>query len=303
MANPALLRAAVVLFCSTCAFLMGLLFMRLLRKSIQEESEISSDPLPTLETLPVHLYNNVIQQLKQQKHELESHSLAEQQRTRTAETFSQAVLAHLPCGVLVFGTNGLIKTSNPAARKILGFASTTGMSADDIFRGAVIDHGQPADGSVFPDELPVDMTEGSVCLADEVAAALRGGPACEVEAEYETPAGELRFLAVNISPVSAENGNLLGATCLIADHTELECIRRGQRSFGERSGDMAFKLRDALAAISAQAQQLAENRDWERARRLANEIAGKARQLDDTLGTFLTGKHTAEAAAVTRTNS
>ena len=46
------------------------------------------------------------------------------------------MLSNLSCGVLVFGTNGLVKTSNPAAKAILGFASATGMSAEDIFRGA-----------------------------------------------------------------------------------------------------------------------------------------------------------------------
>jgi nitrogen fixation/metabolism regulation signal transduction histidine kinase len=51
----------------------------------------------------------VIQQLKQQKHELLVQSQAEQQRARTSENFSHAVLSNLSCGVLVFGANGLVK--------------------------------------------------------------------------------------------------------------------------------------------------------------------------------------------------
>ena len=139
LANPLFLRAAVVLCCSTFAFLLGLIFMRLLRKSIAEDADISSEAGPSsLETLPLHVYNTVIQQLKQQKHELQVQSQAEQHRARMNETFSQAVLSNLSCGVLVFGTNGLVKTSNPAAKEILGFASTTGMGAEDIFRGATV---------------------------------------------------------------------------------------------------------------------------------------------------------------------
>src|ERR1035437_2656937 len=144
MANPVLLRAAAVLFCATFAFLLGLLFIRLLRKSIAEEGDFSADASPSLETLPLHLYNTVIQQLKQQKHELQVQSKAEQHRARTRENFSQAVLSNLSCGVLVFGTNGLVKTSNPSAKAILGFASTTGMGAEDIFRGAVVSSARSA---------------------------------------------------------------------------------------------------------------------------------------------------------------
>ncbi len=144
LANPVVLRAIVVLFCATFAFLMGLFCIRGLRKSIAEESDFSAEPTPSLETLPLHLYNTVIQQLKQQKHELQVQSKAEQHRARISENFSQAVLSNLSCGVLVFGTNGLVKTANPAAKAILGFASTTGMGAEDIFRGAVVSSGEVA---------------------------------------------------------------------------------------------------------------------------------------------------------------
>ena len=150
MANPVVLRAAVVMFCAGFAFLLGLIFIRLLRKSIAEEADISSDSAPPSEALPMHVYNTVIQQLKQQKHELQVQSQAEQHRARTTETLSQAVICNLSSGVLVFGMNGLVKTSNPGAKQILGFAATTGMSAEDIFRGAVVNPTQHALG-VFPD--------------------------------------------------------------------------------------------------------------------------------------------------------
>jgi nitrogen fixation/metabolism regulation signal transduction histidine kinase len=47
----------------------------------------------------------VIQQLKQQKHELQVQTQTEQHRARTTENYSQAVLSNLSCGVLVFGMN------------------------------------------------------------------------------------------------------------------------------------------------------------------------------------------------------
>lgn len=298
LANPVLLRAAVVLFCATFAFLLGLIFIRLLRKTIREEAEVSSDAVPaSLETLPLHVYNTVIQQLKQQKHELQVQSQAEMSRARTSETFSQAVLSNLACGVLVFGTNGLVKTSNPAAKKILGFAAPTGMGAEDIFRGAVVRHGQPDDG-VYPDEVPLDAVGDRVCLADEVAAVLREG--CgrrQAQAEYETPAGEKRFIDLIVSPIPAEDGGLLGVACLINDLSELEGIRQQQQLHGEISAEMALELRTSLTTISGYAQQLANSRDPEMAKQLATDIAAEAVQLDRRIGGFLTERGAARAVA------
>ena len=227
LANPIILRAAVVLFCSTFAFLFALIMMRLLRKSITEEAEISSEGTPTLETLPLHVYNTVLQQLKQQQQGDKAQAQAEQTRARINEALNHAVISNLSSGVVIFGTNGLVKTSNPAAKTILGFVSPTGMSAEDIFRGAVISR-PPADDANASDLNADELAKETICVADEVAAALRpGGRSHRIEAEYETPADEKRFLAVTVSPVSAEDGSLLGVACVIDDRTELEIIRSG----------------------------------------------------------------------------
>jgi PAS domain-containing protein len=299
LANPVLVRATVVLVAATVAFLLSLMCMRMLRKSITEDAEMSSEPSPSLETLPLHLYNTVIQQLKQQKHELQVQSQAEQHRARTTESFSQAVLTNLSCGVLVFGSNGLVRTSNPAAKRILGFAATTGMSADDIFRGAVVSSGKTAPSGVFPDETPVDTADESVCVADEVAAVLHeGAKQRQVDTEYETPGGEQRFLSVTVSPISGVDGDLLGAACLINDLSELEGIRRQQDLHGEISAEMALQLRTSLATIAGYAQQLANNRDPELAEQLAADIAHEAAHLDQSIGGFLTDKRAAQGAGV-----
>jgi PAS domain-containing protein len=289
LANPIFLRAMIVLICSTTAFLMGLLFIRALRKSIAKDRDFSANPTATLDTLPLHLYNTVIQQLKQQKHELQVQSKAEQQRARISDNFSHAVLANLSCGVLVFGTNGLVKSANPSAKSILGFVTTTGMGADDIFRGAVVSR-NPSDVAAEPGDEPVG-------LADEIGLVLGGdSKRREVAAEYETPAGAKRFIAVTVSPVPAPDGSLLGAACLINDLSELERIRRQQELQGEISAEMALQLRTSLATISGYAQQLANSRDAELAVQLAGDIAHEAAQLDRSIGGFLTTKSAAQAA-------
>lgn len=294
LGNPVLLRAAVVLFCASFAFLMGLFGVRMLRRKITEEADITGGGSTSLETLPLHLYNTVIQQLKQQKHELQVQSQAEQHRARTSENFSHAVLSNLSCGVLVFGANGLVKTANPAAKAILGYASTTGMSAEDIFRRASVHTAQITAPVAYPDE----TVEEPAGVAAEIHSVLREGTKRrQVDAEYVTPAGDKRFLSMTISQVPAVDGSLLGVACLINDLSELESIRRQQELHGEISAEMALQLRTSLTTIAGFAQQLANNHDPEFAKELAGDIAQEAAQLDRSIGGFLTKRKAAAAAA------
>jgi PAS domain-containing protein len=293
MANPMVLRAAAVLFCAGFAFLLGLLSIRLLKNSIAEESEISPTGSGSPETLPLAVYNTVIQQLKQQKHELIVQSQAEQNRARSSESLSQAVLSNLSSGVLVFGGNGLVKTSNPAAKTILGFASAGGLSPEDVFRGAMV----RARPSRKDPACPSDLAAEPRSLAEEVHAVLReGSQRRQVEADYETPANEPRFLSITISPVPRADGNLLGVACLISDLSELESIRRREEMQGEISGEMALRLRTSLATISGYARQLAENHDRGLAQQLARDIAQEAAELEKHIGGFLITKPDAKPA-------
>src|ERR1700688_1637478 len=198
---------------ATAAFLVAIWGMRAFRRSIAEEAELGASATPSLEALPLHLYNTVIQQLKQQKHELQLQNQAEQRRARTTENFSQAVLSNLSSGVLVFGSNGLVKQANPAAREILGFHSPSGMSAEDIFRDATVCPAEAgnASGTGGADER----------LSEEIHAVLReGSKRRHVEADYPTPAGKSVRIAVTISPITASDGSLIGAACLISDRSE-----------------------------------------------------------------------------------
>jgi PAS domain-containing protein len=290
-----LLRAAIVFFLAAFSFLLGLIFIRTLKKSITEERDFSAAAKPSLETLPLHLYNTVIQQLKQQKHELQVQSKAELERARTSDNFSQAVLSNLSCGVLVFGTNGLVRAANPAAKAILGFVSATGMGADDIFRGAVV---STAATVASGDASVPEPSDESVCVADEVRLVLQqDSKRRQAQAEYETPAGNRRFIDVTISPVQSTDGELLGVACLISDLSAAEQIRRQQELHGEISAEMALQLRTSLATISGYAQQLANSRDPELARQLAGDIAHEAAQLDRSIGGFLTTERSAQAAS------
>jgi PAS domain-containing protein len=292
LTNPLFMRAAMVLVAAAGAFVFALWLMRALRRNIAAEADLDSAPAPTLENLPFHLYNTVIQQLKQQKHELQVQTLAEQRRARTTENFSQAVLSNLSSGVLVFGPNGLVKQANPAAKQILGFHSPSGMSAADIFRSAVVC--SPHSSEVYSDglgDVPGRLTE-------EINAVLREGSKCrQLEADYTTPAGQKLRIAVTVSPVPAVDGGLLGAACLISDRSEFEQIRHQQQLHGEISAEMALELRTSLTTIAGYAQQLARNREPDLAPQLAADIASEAARLDRHIGGFLATKRSAESTA------
>ncbi len=285
LANPVALRAALVLLVAGCAFGVAIWLIRSLRSAIAAEADLDSAPTTALDALPLHLYNTVIQQLKQQKHELQLQTLTEQRRARTTENFSQTVLSNLPSGVLVFDLSGLVKQANPAAREILGFRSLSGMSAEDIFReAAVCSAGRSRVNSDEDSNVPLRVSE-------EVHAVLReGSKRRQLEADYVTPARAKLRIAVTVSAVPAVDGSLIGAACLISDRSEFEQIRVQQQMDGEISAEMALELRTSLATIAGYAQQLARNRDPDLAPQLAGDIASEAASLERRIGGFLVEK-------------
>ena len=117
------LRMGLLLFVAATAFLLGLFVIRRLRKNLAAEGEsVSYAPLAT-EGLPVHAYHAVIQQLKQQKHELAAQHMSERRKAKASDSLSSTILSNLSCGVLFLNTSGLVRQANPVARQLLGFAA------------------------------------------------------------------------------------------------------------------------------------------------------------------------------------
>ena len=299
LTNPIVLRMALVFVAGSFAFVVGLLLMKRMRRSISDEGSFSDASASSAsESFPLHTYHAVIQQLKQQKHELQSLQVAERRRARTSENISAAVLANLSSGVLFFTPNGLVRQANASAKQILGFASPTGMSAAEIFREA---------------ELISSSQTTYANLAEAVNAGLREKTRFQrLEARYRTPAGEERALDITISPVHAPDSEApgaagpgmagqgvagLGVACLINDRTEVTEIRRQEELRGEMSAEMALGLRNSLTTIAGYAQQLAASREPELARQLASDIAVEAAHLDRTIGGFLASAKGARAGS------
>jgi nitrogen fixation/metabolism regulation signal transduction histidine kinase len=288
--NPIVLRMVMVFVAAGFAFFVGLLLMRRMRRSFSEEGSFSDTPssVSGSESFPLHTYHAVIQQLKQQKHELQSLQLLERRRAKTSENISAVVLSNLSSGVLFFTPNGLVRQANASAKQILGFASPAGMSAAEIFREAEL----------------ISASDGTYAsLADAVNVSLREKTRFQrVEARYRTPTGEERTLDITVSSVHAPDNDAVGAACLgvaclINDRTEMTEIRRQEELRGEMSSEMALGLRNSLTTIAGYGQQLAASRDPELARQLAADIAAEAAHLDRTIGGFLAGARAARAGS------
>ncbi len=286
-ANPMALRMGLLLFAAIAAFGLGLFLIRRLRKGLVAGPEALNCAPLAAEGLPVHAYHAVIQQLKQQKHELTTQQLSERRKARASDTLSSTILSNLSCGVLFFNTAGLLRQANAAARKLLGFASPVGLRAADLFRTATLraDNNGSSSGS----EANVEQA-----LAPALAgkSAVRG-----LVVNYITRDGESHVLEVTASPVLAEDASLMGTTLVLTDKTDIERIRHDQRMHREISSELALGLRHSLTTIAGCAQQLACSRDAELARQLADDIAHEAAQLDRTIGSFLGGARAAAGSS------
>ncbi len=285
--NPVVLRMALLMFAALAAFGLGLFVIRRLRKDLVEDPE-SLDYAPlAAEGLPVHAYHAVIQQLKQQKHELAAQQLSDRRKAKASDSLSSTVLANLSCGVLFLNTSGLVRQANSAARTLLEFASPVGLHVSDLFRSAMLRPENQSSGS---------GSESSVEQA--LAPALAGTSTVRgLVLNHLTRDGETHVLEVTASPVLADDASLMGTTFVLTDKTDIERIRHDQKMHQEVSSELAHGLRNSLTTIAGYAQQLACSRDPELARQLADCIAHEAAQLDRTIVSFLGGARAATTSS------
>ena len=281
LASPVFLRMALAVFASAFVCLATVALVRRLRREATQAASLD-DPRADPDQFPLHTYNAVIQELKQQKHELLTAQQEDRRRAKTSESISAAVLSHLPSGVLFFTGNGLVRQANAAAKHILGYASPVGMGVNEVFRHAKVMSGAGSGER----------------LAAVVQANLQGDiPTESWEAQYVSPSGEQRVFEVTLTPVRAGSGEVLGMACLINDKTAVALLQKREELRGEMCGEMALALRSSLTAIADYAREIAVNRDPARAHELATDIVSEAAELEHTVGGFLAGTKAAANAA------
>ena len=119
-------------------FSFAISLMRRLRRNMVAEADLGG-AAPTLEALPVHLYNTVIQQLKRNrstnyKYKLSANNVLPPALPKTSARPCCLISGFRSTGVWTQWA-GLCKFTIPAAKEYLwGFRSLSGMSAEEIFR-------------------------------------------------------------------------------------------------------------------------------------------------------------------------
>jgi PAS domain S-box-containing protein len=280
LTNPVFLRLALVFVLAAMLFVLGVWLMRKVRQALTEEDNSAARPRADTPQFPLAAYDAVIRQLKEQEQELQRLRRAASERAAASENISAAILSNLTSGVVLFNPAGLVQQANLAARDLLGYASVSGLHARDLFRGARA--------------LRVDTGEAPASLAHAVESCLRQGVVFRrIEADYATPAGTPRVLGVTISPVAGAAGEKLGATCFIADLTEITELARQVRlrenlaALGEMSAGIAHEFKNSLATISGYAQMLGGENDLPTAREFAGKIRSETAALTRIVTDFL----------------
>ncbi|MFY9646104.1 MAG: PAS domain-containing protein [Terriglobales bacterium] len=276
--SPMIFRMALLLLAACASFLFGLVAIRRVRRNLVAGSESANYAPLAAEGLPVHAYHAVIQQLKQQKHELAAQHLSERRKAKASDTLSSAILSSLSCGVLFLNTTGLVRQANPVARRMLGFASPVGLHFTDLLRRATL---RPT----------LNGIDGAIAVEQALEPALTGKAAVrDLALIYVTREGENHVLEVTASPVMAEDASLMGTTLVLTDKTDIERIRHDQEMHREVSSDLGIALRASLDTMAEYAQQLKQSSDPELARRMGENISGELSRLDVTIEHFLKTK-------------
>ena len=271
LANPIIVRMGLGLVLSLVAFVAGILIIRALRREMVE-GESLGDNLGSPEDAQ-YAYSAVIQQLKQQKFELQSAQSTQRRLAKTSEYITSALLANLPCGVVLMGPNGLVKQANASARQLLGFASPLGMNSDALFRDATT----------------VGESGENVRVAETVQTCIRDRVRSTFRADYRLASGEDRALNLILVPLVLPPDEMLGMACVIADDSIAADLRQQQLVQKEMSAEMALELRSSLATIRDCAQRMNTAQCNELPSQLTTDMIQEVDRLEKVVGGFLAG--------------
>ncbi len=213
---------------------------RMFRRSGKPSDDVR-DPAPRSDNPAAFMTASmqaVIQKLKEQEKELEALHRAERERAQQTERLSEAVTRHMPAGLLLLNSAGLITSANPAAELALGVKALAYRRYNEVL----------GSGSRLTDLLAACLNHGRTFRREEV--------------EYLTPSHELRQLGVTVSPILNNTNDVTGAICLLSDLTELAALQKqihvkeNLAALGELSAGIAHEFKNALATISGYAQMI-----------------------------------------------
>jgi PAS domain S-box-containing protein len=182
---------------------------------------------------------------------------------------SEYITNNMPSGMLTVDARGLITSHNPSSQRIFGYDLGTGRQLADL----------------------VEETEELASLLDRC---VRTGAAfTRREFNVSDPAGPLRHIGVNFSPITTPTGQVDGVLCLLSDLTEIVKLQDQIRlkdnfaSLGEMSAGIAHEFKNSLATISGYSQMLGAESDPSKMQKYAGEIDKETRNLSRIVREFL----------------
>lgn len=224
-------------------------------------------------TFVFNAFQQTLQEINEKKQELiEMHKEAVE-RVRHMERYNECILESMVSGVVAFDRMGSLTSSNKAASEILGWPGNIGPAGRSF--DVVLDGSEE-----FKDILRRVLKENKGILREEIT--------------FTMPDGRRKWLGVNASPLKGDSGEMIGATLLFTDLTEVRKLQRQVElknrlaAMGEMSAGIAHEFRNSLGAVLGYAKlierQAGEN---EILRDSAEGILTEVKNFDGMLGEFL----------------
>lgn len=171
-----------------------------------------------------------VQRLREQQRAMED-------RAEASERLSREIIASITSGLLVVTADRVVRTLNPAGRRILGVS-------------------EGADAPDDPDRQMREVLRTAAPLAAVIEECLTSGrPVIRRPVQMGHPGGATLHLGVTVSPIADRSGRAQGAICLFTDLSavvELEEQLRLKDSLarlGELTAGIAHEFRNGLATI------------------------------------------------------
>jgi len=228
-------------------------------------------------------FQQTLQEITEKKKELIRMHQDAVERVRRMERYNECILESMVSGVAAFDRQGKLTSINEAAARIFGREperSLLGQTYDEVLAGS----------EAMKKILQQVLRENRRILREEVPLTL--------------PDGGRKWLGVNVSPLKGAEGEMIGATLLFTDLTEVKELQRQVElknrlaAMGEMSAGIAHEFRNSLGAILGYARlaerQAGENRTLQEA---ADGIISEVKSFDAMLSDFL---HFARPAQLNR---
>ena len=178
------------------------------------------------------------------------------------------VTSKMPSGLITVDRSRKITGHNPASDRIFGGTLITGSPLHELVR----------ESSVLDTLLGRCMTSGEVFS--------------RMEFNVPVPTGDKR-IGINLSPITAPNGEIDGVICLLSDLTEiveLESrikLKENFAALGEMSAGIAHEFKNSIATIAGYAQMSTSETELNAIQSYAREILKESRALSNIVTDFL----------------